>query len=185
MDPIGIDSNGELYCPGVTDTPQFGMGETENYLTDGSAGLLPLTFAHRHHIKSTSAAPGRGAVYAFDESLLTWWQPAEDDTEPALYVDLEATYVCEASRIMWRDINLDYKNGVVPGAYQYVIEGRKCVGEGEWETILDMSKNTEDFNIDYRSFPPVVSREICLRIVGCPNGITPAVTSFTIFGLKE
>lgn len=184
MDPIGVDENGELYCPGITSTPQFGMGETENYLTDGDAGLLPLTFAHRHHIKSTSSAPGRSTLYAFDESSITWWQPAEDDKEPALYVDLEATYVCEASRIMWRDINLDYKKGIVPGAYRYVIEGREGVGEGEWTTILDMSENTGDFNVDYRTFKPVVCREIRLRILGWPEGITPAVESFTIFGKK-
>lgn len=183
MDAVYVDENGELYCPKITDTPQFAYGEAEDS-KDNQTGLLPLTFIQRHHIKATSCAPGRHTMYAFDESLLSWWQPDSDDKEPAIYVDIEADYVCEASRIIWRDINLDYENGIVPGPYKYVIEGRKTVGDGEWETILDMSENTEDYNIDYRTFKPVVCRELRLRIVGWPQGITPAVVSFTVFGTK-
>lgn len=185
MAPIGVDENGELYCPAVTDTPQFAYGETENYLTDSDTGLLPLTFAHRHHMKSSSAAPGRGTVYAFDESALTWWQPADDDNEPTLYIDLEATYVCEASRIMWREIGLDYDNGILPESFKYIIESRPTLNEGEWEVMLDMSKNEKDLVVDYQTFAPIVAREIRLRVLSWPKGTRPAVTSFTIFGTKD
>lgn len=184
MDPVGIDENGELYCPYVSDMPQLGALDEDFTLEKHDAGLLPLSFIHRHHCRASSSAPGRSAMYALDESMLTWWQPDADDKEPTLYVDLESTYVCEASRIIWRDINLNYAEGIVPGPYKYVIEGREKLGEGEFTTILDMSSNDEDYSIDYRTFKPVVCREIRFRITDCPKGITPAVISFTIFGTK-
>lgn len=184
MDPIGIDENGELYCPNISDTPHLGVLDEDFELGNNSAGLLPLTFIHRHHIKSSSCAPGRSTMYAFDESMFSWWQPASDDKEPTIYVDLESQYVCEASRIIWRDINMDYANGVLPGPYKYIIEGREKLGEGEFTTILDMSCNDEDYNIDYRTFKPAVCREIRLKILEWPKGITPAVISFTVFGTR-
>lgn len=184
MDPIGIDENGELYCPKISDVPSFGALDKEFNLENNSAGLLPLTFMLRHHVKASSWAPGRGVMYAFDESLLSWWQPAEDDKEPTICVDLDGGYVCEALRIIWRDVNIDYANGVLPGPYKYVLEGRERVGEGEFKTILDMSENETDYIIDYRTFKPVVCGEMRLRIVGWPKGITPSIISFTVFGTK-
>ena len=178
MDKVEVDENGELYCT-VTDTPQLAY-------SDGavSAGRKPLTFLHRHHVKASSYENGRGAIYAFDESTLTWWQPQADDQEPMLYVDMMTEYVCEASRIIWHDADMDYKKGIVPGPYQYIIEGRIRCGDGEWRLILDKSKNDADFNIDYRMFPPVVCREIRLRVIGWPKGIIPSVRSFTVFGTR-
>lgn len=178
MDRVYVDENGELYCT-VTETPQLA------YASGGCpAELKPLTFFHRHHIKASSYSEGRHPMYAFDRSALTWWQPKEDDNEPTLCVDMMAPYFCEASRIMWRDINMNYEKGIVPGPYRYIIEGREKVGEGEWKTLLDMSENDEDFNIDYRSFEPVLCREARVRIVGCPKGITPGIVSFTLFGTR-
>lgn len=182
MDRVYVNSEGELYSK-VTDTPQFGFGFEENS-QNTDTGLKPLTFMHRHHVKSSSAAESRGSIYAFDESTLTWWQPLAEDKEPTLYVDVGAEYICEASRIMWRDVNMNYGKGILPGSYKYVIEGRLRVGEGEWTTLLDMTYNSEDYNIDYRSFPPVIARELRLRITGWPKGITPGVVSFTVFGTR-
>ncbi|MDO5479414.1 MAG: hypothetical protein Q4G23_09670, partial [Clostridia bacterium] len=131
---------------------------------------------------ATSYARGRNGFYALDECLLTWWQPEYNDSEPCHCMDLTADYTCEAVRIVWRDINMDVKNGIVPGPYKYVVEQRLMVGSGEWETVLDMSKNTEDRNIDYKTFPPALCREVRLRITEWPKGITPGVVSFTLFG---
>ena len=95
-----------------------------------------------------------------------------------------APYFCEASRVMWRDVNMNYEKGILPGPYRYIIEGRETVGTGEWKTLLDMSENNEDFNIDYRSFYPVLCREARIRIVGWPKGIIPGIVSFTLFGTR-
>ncbi len=185
MDPIGVDENGELYCPGVTDTPQLGFGEAENPMEDNSAGLLPLTFLNRQCSGSSSWINGRETIYAFDESILTWWQPQPEDKEPYLKVNLRGQYVCEAMRIIWRDVDLDYDSGIVPGPYQYIIEGRMEAGKGEWYTVLDMRENREDYTVDYRTFPPVVCGELRLKITGVPKGIQPGVTSFAVFGTRS
>lgn len=182
MDRVYVNEDGELYCK-VTDTPQFGYGYEES-AENTDAHLKPLTFMHRQCVRSSSFTQGRGTIYAFDESTLTWWQPKDDDKEPELYVDLGSEYVAEASRIMWRDVNMDYDKGILPGPYKYIIEGRTTVGEGEWSTLLDMRENDEDYNIDYRAFPPVTVREIRLRITGHSEGITPGVVSFTVFGTR-
>lgn len=180
MDRVYVNSEGELYA-NVSDTPQFGFGDEEKP-QNTDTGLKPLTFMHRQNVKSSSHEKGRETIYAFDYSTLTWWQPLENDPEPTLTVDVGTEYVCEAVRIMWRDVNMDYDKGIIPGAYGYVVEGREKVGEGEWRTLLDMSNNKEDYNIDYRSFPPAVCRELRLRILSCPKGIIPGVVSFTVFG---
>lgn len=183
MDPIFVDENGELYCNGVTDTPQFGYGEAEDPMTDNSTGLLPVTFSRRQMVRASSAVEGRSAFYALDESMQTWWQPSADDSAPTLTVNTGSDYVCEAARIIWRDIGMNYEKGVLPGAFRYVIEGREV--NGEWVTLLDRSESNEDYNIDYRTFPPVTCRELRLRVVGAPKGITPGVTSFTVFGKRK
>jgi len=182
MDPIGIDENGELYCPKISDVPSYGALDKDFNLEDNSAQMYPLTSILRHHIRASSWSEGRGAMYAFDENMFSWWQPEENDKEPTIYIRLDDIYLCEASRIMWRDVNMDYSKGILPGPYKYVIEGRKSVGEGEFKTLLDMSKNEEDYNIDYRAFEPVECRELRLRILGWPEGITPGIISFVVFG---
>lgn len=184
MDPVFVDENGELHCT-VTDTPQLGFGEAENPEEDNSAGLLPVNARIRHRVCASGYEEGRNAFYALDESMLTWWQPKKDDESPELCMDLSGDYVCEAARIIWRDVNMDTEKGITPGPYKYVIETRMNIGDGEWQTVLDMSENEEDRNIDYKAFPPVLCREVRLRIVGAPKGITPGVTSFTLFGRME
>ncbi len=184
MDLMGINEDSELYCPEVTQTPQYGPGVMAEPLSGNSAGLLPLTFRRRGSIRASSYVEGRNALYAFDDSMLTWWQPAEGDADRWIDVDLEAPYVVEATRVIWRDVGMDYEKGALPGAYQYVVEG-KTPDDGKWVKILDMSDNDEDYNIEYRSFPPVCLTKIRLRIVGAPEKITPGVISFTAFGTRK
>ncbi|MEA4823929.1 MAG: family 43 glycosylhydrolase [Clostridiaceae bacterium] len=180
MDRIEIDANGELYCPGITDTPQYGATESKR----GSTGLLPLTFSQRAKVRSTSHTEGRDSLYALDESMLTWWQPAVEDAVPVLTVNLEAPYELEASRIIWRDIGLSYEKGVYPGAFRYKIEAGNDGGGTEWRCILDMTGNREDYNIDYKTFPPVTASAVRLVITGAPKGVCPGVVSFTVFGKR-
>ncbi|MBQ9544064.1 MAG: family 43 glycosylhydrolase [Clostridia bacterium] len=182
MDPVFVDENGELYCR-VTDTPQFGCGEADEPEKDNSAGLLPVTFYRRGSVKASSESEGRSAFYALDESMLTWWQPEDADPEPTLTLDTEGDYVCEAARVIWRDVGLDYDAGIVPGPFRYVIEGR--TSGGEWTALVDARDNETDLAIDYRSFPPVCCRELRLRITGSPKGITPGLISMCVFGTRK
>ena len=181
MDLVKVDENGELYCK-VTDTPQLGVSELLSKNDSTDTGLRDVTSCIRNGVFVTSHKEGRDAIYAFDESNLTWWQADDSDKNPELYVNLKDQYVCEASRIIWKNVGLDYDKGIVPMPYKYVIEGRKKAREGEWFTILDMSHNTVDYYVDYQTFHPAACGEIRLRILEIPSKMKTGIVSFTVFG---
>lgn len=182
MDPLGIDENGELYCPAVTDTPQYAPGVLEHPEKGNSAGLLPLTFMCRP--VASSNAPGRNAIYASDDSILSWWQPAEDDKNPEIIFPLgyRTSYDVSSIRLIWRDIGMDTDNGINPGPFKYIIEYATDKDKTQWKTLIDASENEDDLCIDYRQFETVNAYGIKLKIVGAPKGITPGLVSLTAFG---
>jgi len=181
MDPIGIDENGELFCPAVTDTPQYAPGVLEHPERDNDAGLLPLTFMQNSTV--SSAEPGRDGIYAFDDSVLTWWQPRQDDPEKTITVDLRAQlgYVISSLRIIWRDIGMETLDGIYPGPIKYMVEYQPP-NSTEWLTLLDRSDNARDLCVDYTHTDEVSASRLRLRILGAPRGITPGLSSFTAFG---
>jgi hypothetical protein len=181
MDPLGIDENGELFCPALTETPQFAPGVLENPETGNDTGLLPLTFFQP--VTATSHVEGRDPIYATDDSAITWWQPTAEDKERTLTIDLASQkgYHIEACRIIWRDLGMETLEGVNPGAFQYVVE-YSAPDSDVWKKIIDASENTVDLCVDYRTFEKVTARKVRLRIVDAAKGIEPGVISFTIFG---
>ncbi len=186
MDEIAIDENGELYAPhGVTDTPQYAPGVCGTSVVSNATGLYPLTVRQRGQVVASSAAPGRNGFYALDESLLTYWQPADGDECPTLTVGLQAPYHVQAARILWRDIGLDYENGVVPGAYRYTLEGRPDADRDEWVTLIDARESAPETNVTYETFEPVSVEAVRLKVYGWPEGIRPAVMDFTVFGIRD
>ncbi len=188
MDLIAINHDGELWAPhGVTETPQYGPGVVPDAATGSNdPGLYPLTTYMLHKATASSAVPGRDPLYALDESPLTWWEPQPDDPAPRLEVSLDAPYITEACRLFWRDRGLDYDHGAAPGPYRYLLEGRPDNGRDEWVTLLDCRANDTDYNIDYRTFPPVVCEAVRLTITGWPEGLQPpGVIGFTVFGRRE
>lgn len=182
MDLVAVDENGELYCPyGVTDTPQYIPGFRSNPETEGnSPGLYPLTGWCRP--EGSSAKPGRDAVYACDESSLTWWEPQEEDKLPTLTCELLANYDVTAVRIFWKENGLNYDKGILPGSMQYYVEG--YTGE-EWELLLDCRSASEDFNIDYKTFAAKKCKKVRLILTGWPEGIHPGVIDFAVFGKRS
>lgn len=181
MDPLGIDADGELFCPATTDTPQFAPGVLAHPENGNGAGLLPLTFMQVPEV--SSAVPGREGIYAQDESVLTWWQPAADDPERTITVPLDAAlgYRVEAIRIIWRDIGMESLDGITPGAFRYTVEYQPPASAA-WKMLVDASENERDLAIDYRQFEAVTASALRLRITGTPPGIEPGLCSFTAFG---
>ncbi|MBR4960016.1 MAG: family 43 glycosylhydrolase [Clostridia bacterium] len=182
MDSVGMDENGELYCPVCTETPQFAPGVLPHPEDGNDAGWLPLTFLQRP--AATSCAPGREPLYASDESVLTWWQPAENDREPCLTFRLghSTRYNIRSIRLIWRDIGMETQQGVNPGPFRYVVEYAPDAGMQTWKMLIDASENTEDLCVDYRGTDVVQAYGIRLRILGAPEGLTPGVVSLTAFG---
>ncbi len=182
MDPIGIDEHGELYCPEVTETPQYAPGVLKHPQLGNGVGLLPLTFMQRPEV--SSAAPGRDGIYASDDSVLTWWQPEAEDPAPEICFMLgnRTAYRVESMRIIWRDIDMETAEGIMPGPFRYAVEYAPDAEARDWKLLVDASENQQDLCIDYRQFDPVEAYQIRLRILGAPEGITPGLVSLTAFG---
>ena len=182
MDPVGIDENGELYCPVCTETPQFAPGVLPHPENGNGSGWLPLTFFQRP--TATSCSPGRDAIYASDESVLSWWQPAPEDNEPAITFRLgDATrYHVRSIRLIWRDIGMETLDGIFPGPFRYVVEYSSDRQLETWKMLIDASENSEDLCVDYREVEPVPAYGVRLRILGAPEGIAPGLVSLTAFG---
>ena len=182
MDPVGIDENGELYCPQTTETPQFASGVLLHPELGNDAGWLPLTFLQRPW--ASSAAPGRDAIYACDDSVLSWWQPDDADSEPMITWRLGdgTRYHIHAVRMIWRDIEMETLDGIYPGAFRYVVEYAPKSDLSEWKMLIDASENIDDLCVDYRETEDVCAFGIRLRILGAPQGIKPGLVSLTAFG---
>ena len=130
----------------------------------------------------SSEINGRNAIYATDESTITWWQPDEKDTKPYIICDLQGKFTVSAVRIFWHEEGLDYQNGIVPSAIKYVLEG---YNGGEWFNLLDCSNNTIDLNIDYKTFESKSCSKVKLTILDSPEGISIGVIDFSVFGKME
>lgn len=181
MDPIGIDESGELFCTATTETPQFAPGVLSKPEINNDAGLLPLTFYQP--IKASSYIEGRDPLYAVDESTLTWWQPKPDDTERSITINLGGTYNISSARLIWRDVGMESLDGILPGAFQYLLE-YLSPEDNIWHTLVDASKNIIDLSVDYRTFDTALASSVRLTVLGSPRGIDPAIINLTVFGTK-
>jgi hypothetical protein len=175
FDRAEIDAQGELFVPGATSTPQPLPGATDTApwpaLNESEA-----TFG-------SSSAPNSGGRFAADNSLTTWWLPADGDAQPTLTTNFSARAVIHAARVIWHDTGLDTTSGKNPGAFRYRIEAETA--PGVWSVIVDRSQSTEDFLIDYRECVPTSALRARLILLGHPPGIHPAVAEFTLFGVTE
>lgn len=182
MDLVAVDENGELYCPhGITDTPQYIPG----YCSDPVNGVYQpelYSLTGRKRPRASSCMAGRDAIYATDESPLTYWEPDANDAVPTLTCNLSASYYVAALRVFWRDNGLDYLTRVLPGPIGYTLEG---LCDNGWEMLLDNRNPKEERNIDYKTFPVKKCREVRLTITDWPEGIHPGVIDFTVFGNKH
>lgn len=180
MDPAGIDENGELFVREASEIPQMVPGTSLVPERGNNAGILPVTCGLP--AKATSCAPGRDAIYAVDDSMLTWWQPEAGDLKRQLTIDLHELFYLSSARLIWRDVGLNVQNGVLPGPFRYKIEASLYIDSDQWSTVLDCSGNDRDYVVDYREFEETSARAVRLTAVGAPDGIEPGVINFTMFG---
>lgn len=180
MDPAGFDEDGNLFVREPSEIPQYAPGVVPYPEIENDSGLLPLTIEEQAVV--SSSIPGREWIYALDHSMLTWWQPEEEDETPTFMVDLRGLFDISAVRLIWRDVGLDYENGILPGPFRYRIEATEREQPEGFVTVLDCSQNKTDYVVDYRTFPVVNARYVRLCIDGCPVGIRPGVISFAVFG---
>lgn len=92
MDPVGFDKDGNLFVKGPSETPQWAPGVVSDPEHNSDSGSIPLTInklrAMNQRGSFSSQRTGHDAAYAVDNSNGTWWEPAEDDNQPTLTIDL-------------------------------------------------------------------------------------------------
>lgn len=183
-DPIGFDENCDIIATTSSEIPQWVPGMQPEPYKGNAAGLVPVTQHKR--TSATSSAPGRDPIYATDDNMLSWWQPASEDENPVLTVQVALSDVpldIYSARIIWRDVGLDIKKGVFAGAFAYKIEAEDA--DGNWICVLDRSESTEDLIIDYRPVQHMKAKRVRLVLCKWPTGIAPGVVNFTVFGRWE
>lgn len=178
MDRARFESDGELVVLGATSLPQWLPGKDVDEGALHSTGWLPLNGELR--TIGSSDAPNLEGRFAVDDDLRTWWQPAVGDERPSLTSSFMVPSTVHSARMIWRDVGLDTKRGVVPGPVRYRVELE--TSPDQWTTVIDRAASDQDLLIDYRECEPMVGTRARLVILEWPQGIIPAVVEFTLFG---
>lgn len=202
MDPVSFDAQGHMYVRRVSDTPQWAPGVVANPVRDGDSGSVPLTInklrAMNQRGSFSSQRPGRDAAYAVDGTNGAWWEPAEDDAQPSLTVDLGSITEYEDPQYFTVDSSrIEFSTGgrgafspraVAPvqvsgsPAFRYKVEASK---DGKtFETILDKTANSVPRYTEFDEIRPTVCRYVRLTITEWPHvaNVPLGVLEFTVFG---
>jgi hypothetical protein len=185
MDPLGFDANGTPFTRGTSDTPQWAPGVVANPVRDGDSGSIPVSInkvrAMRQQGVFSSERPGREAAYAVDDSNGTMWQPAENDAQPTLTIDLSALTEFESGQLWMIDSSRiafaagsEFGRGGAPGAagapaatpliggsttFRYKIEAST---DGKQYTTVLTGRTTSSRCTRSRRFrPPVAATSAC------------------------
>lgn len=106
VDPVGFDAKGNPFSR-ASDTPQWAPGVVANPARDGDSGSIPVSInklrAMHQQGSFSSERSGYEAAYAIDDSNGTVWQPAENDPQPTLTIDLVAPTEFETSQFFTID----------------------------------------------------------------------------------
>jgi len=202
MDPVGFDDRGNLFVRGPSETPQWGPGAVADPARHGDSGSLPLTINKMRAMNAksgfSSQRPGHEAAYAVDNSTGTWWEPAEDDRQPSLTIDLgPATefdpiqeFTVDSSRILFRaDRLFPQPAAAAPApaadavvAHRYRIEVSSDAKT--FTTLLDKTENTVAKYVEFDELRPTTCRFVRLTLTGWPRSrATPlGIIEFTVFG---
>ena len=203
MDPVGFDQNGNLFVRGPSETPQWGPGVVADPARQGDSGSIPLTInklrAMNQKGSFSSQRPGHDAAYALDNDNGTWWEPAENDAQPSLTVDLGSiTEFDPPQEFMVDSMRIEFTAGGGFGgrgapqpaaqpanktvAHRYKIE--TSTDGSIFTAILDKTGNNVTKYTEFEELPPTVCRFVRLTMTDWPRtGNAPlGIMEFTVFG---
>ena len=176
MDLCYVDENGDIVLPEATDTPQL----APNLATDAGTdiGLACLTNIGGGYWAS-SYAEGRSPFYATDDTVITWWAPAEDDEAPSLAVGLKSVFDVYAIQTNWKELGTGFTRN---NAVQYTIEYFD-LETNSWQLLVDKGGNTVANAIEYDVIDGGV-RTIAIRlnILGSTDNARIGVLDLRVFG---
>jgi xylan 1,4-beta-xylosidase len=207
MDPIGFDSKGNMFVKGPTEIPQWGPAGKAKPWLDNDTGSIPVSI-NRYTWAVSSSRPGRDALYAFDNNVRTWWEPAETDPQPWLMLDLgcrndaktnqdpNQEFIIDSSRILFdavphtgpSDLVVDGHStwfrdegrGPAAVAFKYKLEA--SLDNKTYRTVVDKTGNTAANNVEFDEFTPVQCRYVRLTVAGTAEKRQWGVLEFTVFG---
>lgn len=173
-DRIDFNSEGDIICREVTETPQLSP-----VLTGEKPNLVSL--CSKRNVTATSEAPGRNAAYAVTDDLTSWWEPLNTDITPSLDISLPplGANVC-AVRIIWNEMGLSVKKNITGGPIGYILELKNK--NGDYVTVVDKRNNTVMSAIEYVCFESFFAEEARLTVTSYQKGIIPAVYNISLFG---
>ncbi|MDD6160099.1 MAG: family 43 glycosylhydrolase [Oscillospiraceae bacterium] len=170
-DPAMIDADGNLVVPHLSEAPQYVPGVLANPADGNETGSDILTVKQGYAVSSYSE--GRHPIYANDESMITWWQPAADDENPWYLVSFKGNYNVDSFRVIWKEINADRSVTLTDKyAIDYKIElfngttnPLDPANAGSWTTVYERTGETEI--IDYVTLDqPVLAQFARITITG-------------------
>ena len=173
LDPVVFDSEGNPHVTASSSPRSVSRGET---------GLIPVSVNKITQVSSRMF--GLGGGYAVDECAHTCWAPLPEDTHPSICVDLAVEIEIAACRIIWAELNLDYKAGLEPEPIRFRIH----FYDGEHHLMprsLDYSENRRDLNVEFLAFEPVRARYVKLEILKGGSRLHIGVTDFSIFAFPR
>jgi hypothetical protein len=201
LDPVGFDAKGNMFVNGPSETPQWGPGGASKPWEANTTGAIPVSI-NRYTWSASSSLPGRDPTYAFDNNVRTWWEPAQNDAQPWLMLDLgcrnptdpNQEYLIDSSRILLDLAPPERTGGAVDGhatwypnaprggaaPYQYKLEA--SLDGKTFSPIVNHTDNTRAQNVEFAEFSPVRCRYVKLTISGRPRDSALAVLEFTVFG---
>jgi hypothetical protein len=204
MDPVGFEADGTMFVRGPSETPHWAPGVVANPARDGDSGSIPLSVGKLRAMNQrgsfSSQRPGHDAAYAVDDSNGTWWEPAEDDAQPSLTIDLgsitqfenEQFFTVDSARIEFLARGGLGGRGAAPPAdppapgrttaFRYKIE---VSTDGKaYSTTLDKTSNTITRYTEFDEIPPVRCRYIRLTVTDWPRlpNAPLGIVEFTVFG---
>ena len=201
MDPVGFDKYGNLFVRGPSETPQWAPGVVADPARDGDSGSLPLTIGKMRAMNQrgafSSQRPGHDAAYATDNGNGTWWEPAEDDAQPSITVDLGSlTEFDPVQEFLVDSMRIEFvaRGGSGgpsrsaaqpvsgPKAHQYKIEA--SLDGKTFTTILDKTGNNVTKYTEFEELLQTRCRFVRLTMTGWPRvGNSPlGIMEFTVFG---
>ena len=200
MDAAGFDKDGNLFVRGPTETPQWAPGVVTDPARNGDSGSVPLTVNKLTGMnargRASSQRPGHEAAYAVDNSNGTWWEPAADDNQPSLTLDLGSITEFDPPQQFTIDsCRIEFMTGGGTGgrrggtpsvggakAHQYKIEA--STDGTTFTTVLDKTGNAVTKYTEFEEIPPAACRYIRFTMTGWPRiGTSPlGIMEFTVFG---
>ena len=211
MDRIDFDANGNPFVRDATETPQWAPGVVPGP-RNGDSGSIAVSINKLRAMHQSggfsSERPGHEAAYATDNSNGTVWQPAENDAQPTLTIDLVSPtefetgqfFTIDSSRIEFATPAGGFggargARGAAPApapapapavsgskAFRFKIEA--SLDGKEYTTVLDKTNSQDTLYTEFDEIPPTKCRFVRLTITDWPRvGTAPlGITEFTLFG---